>query len=52
MRIRASSRLVLLNDHSEIFLFDHNSLVPMDRKDPHILRYWVTPGGGVEEGES
>lgn len=52
MRIRENSRLVLLNDHSEIFLFEHNSLVSVDRKEPHILRYWVTPGGGVEEGEN
>jgi 8-oxo-dGTP pyrophosphatase MutT (NUDIX family) len=26
--------------------------VPANRNEPHILRYWVMPGGGVEEGET
>lgn len=52
MRIRESARLVLLNDDNRIFLFEHNSPVTMGRKEPHILRYWVAPGGGVEEGET
>jgi 8-oxo-dGTP pyrophosphatase MutT (NUDIX family) len=52
MRVRESARLVLLNDDNRIFLFEHNSPVPANLKEPHILRYWVTPGGGVEEGES
>jgi 8-oxo-dGTP pyrophosphatase MutT (NUDIX family) len=52
MRIRESARLVLLNDDNRIFLFEHNSPIPANRKEPHILRYWVTPGGGVETGET
>ncbi|HWV25026.1 MAG TPA: NUDIX domain-containing protein [Thermomicrobiales bacterium] len=52
MNIRESARLVLLDDADRIFLFEHNSPVPMNPKEPHILRYWVTPGGGVEEGET
>ena len=52
MRIRESARLVLLNDQNHIFLFEHNSPAPENRREPHILRYWVTPGGGVEEGEN
>jgi ADP-ribose pyrophosphatase YjhB (NUDIX family) len=43
MHIRESARLVLLNDRDEIFLFRH--------QDPRRT-YWVTPGGGVEEGET
>jgi 8-oxo-dGTP pyrophosphatase MutT (NUDIX family) len=43
MRIRKSARVVLLNDRNEIFLFRHRD----SRRT-----YWVTPGGGVEEGET
>ena len=51
MRVRESARLVLLDDDNRIFLFEHSSPVPANRNEPHILRYWVMPGGGVEEGE-
>lgn len=52
MRIRESARLVLINDRNEIFLFEHDSPVRGSYQEPEILRYWVTPGGGVEEGET
>jgi 8-oxo-dGTP pyrophosphatase MutT (NUDIX family) len=52
MRIRESTRLVLLDDNDRVFLFGHSSPVPANRKEPDILRYWVMPGGGVEEGET
>ncbi len=52
MRIRESARLVLLDDNNRIFLFEHSNQVPANLNEPHIPRYWVTPGGGVEEGES
>ena len=52
MRIRESARLVLIDDDHRVFLFEHSSPVPANRKEPHILRYWVMPGGGVEEGET
>lgn len=46
--IRKSARLVLFNEVNEIFLLQH--VDPPDRPDPR--QYWVTPGGGVEPGES
>lgn len=52
MRIRESSRLVLLNDQNEILLLEHVNPVLIDGTTPPILRYWVTPGGGVEEAET
>lgn len=52
MRIRESARLVLINDQNEIFLFEHDSPVRGSYQEPTILRYWVTPGGGVEAGET
>lgn len=45
---RRSARLVVLNDRDEIFLFCHQD--PPSRPNPR--RYWVTPGGGVEPGET
>lgn len=44
--IRESARLVLLNDRDEVLLFRSDDLA---RADTH---YWVTPGGGVEAGET
>ena len=52
MRVRESARLILLDEDDRVFLFEHNSPVPTSRAEPDILRYWVTPGGGVEEGET
>jgi 8-oxo-dGTP pyrophosphatase MutT (NUDIX family) len=49
---RDTVRLVLLNPRDEIFLFEHDSPTPMVPDEPHILRYWVTPGGGVDPGET
>ena len=43
LRTRPSSRLVILDQRNRIFLFRHT--------DPRRT-YWVTPGGGVEPGES
>lgn len=43
MRVRKSARVVLLNDRNEVFLLRHQD----SRRT-----YWVTPGGGVEEGET
>lgn len=43
MRIRESARVVLLNDHDEVFMFRHTG---------KLRTYWVLPGGGVEPGES
>lgn len=43
MKIRKSSRVVLLNDQDEVFMFRHTG---------RHHSYWVLPGGGVEEGET
>lgn len=52
MRIRNSARLVILNERDEVFLFRHVDRVPVDSGNQSVRRYWVTPGGGVEPGES
>lgn len=43
MRSRPSSRLVILDAEDRIFLFCHHDT---DR------RYWIIPGGGVDDGET
>jgi 8-oxo-dGTP pyrophosphatase MutT (NUDIX family) len=50
--IRQSSRLVILNERDEVFLFHHQDVWPADPANPVLRRYWVTPGGGVEPGET
>lgn len=47
MRTRKSSRAILLNEKNEVFLFkfEFTSLV-------NSKTLWVTPGGGLENGES
>ena len=52
MRIRESARLVLINEVDEIFLFRHEEKAPVDPAKPELRRYWVTPGGGVDPGET
>ena len=49
---RESSRLILINEHHEIFLFCHEDQGPAVTADREPRRYWVTPGGGVEPGET
>lgn len=51
-RIREGARLVLLNDHDQIFLFRSDDLTGADPDTGDTLHYWVTPGGGVEAGET
>jgi 8-oxo-dGTP pyrophosphatase MutT (NUDIX family) len=58
MRLRSSSRVILLDEEDRIFLLKFED--PMIGGRPFIFRPgypfnsvgWVTPGGGVEEGES
>jgi len=52
VRIRKSARLVLINERDEIFLFRHEDQAPADPANPELRRYWVTPGGGVDPGET
>ncbi len=52
MRIRESARLIVINERDELFLFKHEDRVPSDPANSSPRRYWVTPGGGVEPGET
>ncbi|MGW7466972.1 NUDIX hydrolase [Streptomyces xantholiticus] len=52
MRVRPSARALVLNDVGEILLLRAEDSAPVDPANPHILHYWVTPGGGVKDGET
>lgn len=47
MKIRKSARIILLDETNRIFLFCFT-----DTYNPEIGEFWVTPGGGVDDGES
>src|SRR4051812_38143037 len=53
MRIRRSSRLILLDEENRVFLFkieDKENVQPSGPFSTAVA--WITPGGGVEEGET
>jgi len=52
MRVRPSARGLVFNYAGKILLLRAEDPAPVDPANPHILRYWVTPGGGVKEGET
>lgn len=47
MKVRKSSRAILLNPENKIFLFKFEFAMLAEHKT-----LWVTPGGGVEDGEN
>lgn len=47
MKVRKSSRAILLNPENRIFLFKFEFAMLSEHKT-----LWVAPGGGIEEGES
>ncbi len=47
MRVRNSSRAIVLNKRNEIFLFRYTFDFVAEKES-----IWITPGGGLDEGES
>lgn len=52
MRIRPTARLVIIDDRQRVLLFKFEDETPLDPAQPGLTVYWVTPGGGVESGET
>ncbi|QDT95860.1 NUDIX hydrolase [Gimesia aquarii] len=51
MKQRNSARAILLNNRSQLLLIQHQDSIPVDPAQPDVLKYWATPGGGIEAGE-
>jgi 8-oxo-dGTP pyrophosphatase MutT (NUDIX family) len=52
MRIRRSSRLILLDTESRVLLFRVEDATVFRADEPSLVSYWITPGGSLEAGES
>lgn len=52
MNVRDSVRAIALTNDGRVLLFNCLDERPVDPSRPWLLDYWVTPGGGVKEGES
>ena len=52
MRIRRSSRLILIDTESRVLLFRIEDASVFRPEEPSLVAYWITPGGGLEAGES
>jgi 8-oxo-dGTP pyrophosphatase MutT (NUDIX family) len=52
MRIRRTSRLILLDEESRVLLFRIEDATVFRPGEPSLVNYWITPGGSLEAGES
>ncbi len=52
MRVRRTSRLILLDGDDRVLLFQVEDATVFRPDDPSPAVYWVTPGGSLEPGES
>jgi 8-oxo-dGTP pyrophosphatase MutT (NUDIX family) len=52
MRLRPTVRLLAIDERRRVLLFKFEDAVALDPARPDLRIYWVTPGGGVEQGET
>jgi 8-oxo-dGTP pyrophosphatase MutT (NUDIX family) len=51
-RVRESARGIVFDGDGRLLLLLHQDDQPLDPREPDLVRYWVTPGGGVEPAET
>ncbi len=51
MRVRRTSRLILLDGQDRVLLFEVEDATVFRPEEPGLTRYWLTPGGSLEAGE-
>ena len=51
MRIRRSSRLILIDTEGRVLLFRIEDATVFRPDEPSLVSYWITPGGALEAGE-
>jgi 8-oxo-dGTP pyrophosphatase MutT (NUDIX family) len=52
MSTRRCARVVVVDSRRRVLLLKYEDRTPVDPAKPDLLRYWVTPGGGVRNGET
>jgi 8-oxo-dGTP pyrophosphatase MutT (NUDIX family) len=52
VRVRGTARVVVLDPDGRVLLFEYEDVAPPDPSRPALRRFWGTPGGGVEPGET
>lgn len=52
MRIRPTSRLLVVDEQQRILLFKIKDTTPIHAAYPTMVDYWLTPGGGVDADET
>jgi 8-oxo-dGTP pyrophosphatase MutT (NUDIX family) len=52
MRVRRSSRTILLDTESRVLLFRIEDATVFRADEPSLVSCWIAPGGGLEAGES
>lgn len=52
MHIRHSARVLVIDEQKRLLLFHIDDGTALHEAHPEMLRYWLTPGGGVEPNET
>ena len=52
MLVRPTARLLVVDEQQRLLLFHIHDGAPLHEAQPLLTVYWLTPGGGVERGES
>jgi 8-oxo-dGTP pyrophosphatase MutT (NUDIX family) len=52
MQVRPTARLLVFDEYQQVLLFEIDDGRAIHAGYPTMVRYWVTPGGGVEAGET
>jgi len=50
--LRDTARVILMDANNRVFLICYEAARDVDPSRPGLRRFWFTPGGGREEGES
>ena len=52
IRVRLTARLLVIDEQERILLFNVDDGVALHHNRPELINYWITPGGGVDPGET
>ncbi len=52
MKTRDTARIIVINPRREVLLVKYEDKRPANPREPQRLKFWVPPGGGVDDGET